>query len=44
MRFKKFRYEKEDNNPVLMEILDATEFIKETTKILPPSIRQQTIA
>lgn len=69
MRFKKFRYDKEDdvlmvwfskepvdyaeqeknliihfskeNKPVLMEILDAKTFLKETTKILPSNIRQQ---
>lgn len=69
MKFKKFRYDKEDdvlmvwfsqepvdyaeqeknliihfskeNKPVLMEILDASEFLKETTKILPSNIRQQ---
>ena len=30
-----------ENKPVLMEILDASEFLKETTKILPSNIRQQ---
>lgn len=30
-----------ENKPVLMEILDATKFLKETTKILPPNIKQQ---
>lgn len=33
-----------ENKPVLMEILDATKFLKETTKILPPNIRQQIFA
>jgi len=69
MKFKKFRYDKEDdvlmvwfsqepvdyaeqeknliihfskeNKPVLMEILDASEFLKETTKTLPLRIKQQ---
>ena len=69
MKFKKFRYDKEDdvlmvwfsknpvdyaeqeknliihfskeNKPVLMEIMDAAKFLKETTKILPPNIKQQ---
>ncbi len=69
MKFKKLRYDKEDdvlmvwfsqepveyaeqekslvihfskeNKPVLMEILDASEFLRETTRILPPSVRQQ---
>lgn len=69
MKFKKFRYDKEDdilmvwfskepvdyaeqekdliihfskeNKPVLMEILEASKFLKETTKTLPPNIRQQ---
>ncbi len=69
MKFKKFRYDKEDDvlmvwfskkpvdyaeqeknliihfskesKPVLMEILDASEFLKETTKILPLKIKQQ---
>lgn len=30
-----------ENKPVLMEILDATAFLKETTKTLPSNIRQQ---
>lgn len=30
-----------ENKPVLMEILDASEFLKETTKILPQNIKQQ---
>ena len=30
-----------DNKPVLMEILDATKFLKDTTKVLPPNIKQQ---
>lgn len=30
-----------DNKPVLMEILDAIKFLKETTKALPPNIKQQ---
>lgn len=29
------------NKPVLMEILDATKFLKETTRILPSSVKQQ---
>lgn len=33
-----------ENKPVLMEILDATEFLKETTKILPTNIKQQILA
>lgn len=69
MKFKKFRYDKEedilmvwfskdpvdyaeqeknliihfskDNKPVLMEILDASSFLKETTRSLPPNVRQQ---
>ena len=72
MRFKKFRYDKEDNalmvwfskepidyaeqekdliihfskdsKPVLMEILNATEFLKETAKTLPLNIRQQILS
>lgn len=33
-----------ENKPVLMEILDATNFLKETTKILPQNIKQQIFA
>jgi uncharacterized protein YuzE len=33
-----------NNKPVLMEILDATDFLKETTKVLPFGIRQQVFA
>jgi len=29
-----------DNKPVLLEILDASIFLKETSKILPPQVRQ----
>ncbi|MBI2641146.1 DUF2283 domain-containing protein [Candidatus Roizmanbacteria bacterium] len=29
------------NKPVLMEILDASKFLKETSRILPAQIRQQ---
>lgn len=32
------------NKPVLMEILDATKFLKETAKILPTNIKQQIFA
>ena len=30
-----------ENKPVLMEILNATKFLKDTAKILPSNIRQQ---
>lgn len=30
-----------EHKPVLMEILDASAFLKETAKTLPPDIRQQ---
>lgn len=33
-----------ENKPVLMEILDAAQFLKETAKTLPPNIRQQILA
>ncbi len=33
-----------ENKPVLMEILDATKFLKDTAKILPPNIKQQIFA
>ena len=33
-----------NNKPVLLEILDAAQFLKETTKTLPSSIRQQILA
>ena len=33
-----------ENKPVLMEILDATKFLKETAKILPMNIKQQIFA
>ena len=30
-----------EHKPVLMEILDASTFLKETARTLPPNIRQQ---
>lgn len=33
-----------DNKPVLMEILDASNFLKETAKVLPLRVKQQIFA
>lgn len=33
-----------DNKPVLMEILDASSFLKKTAKVLPHGIKQQIFA
>lgn len=33
-----------ENKPVLLEVLDASDFLKETAKRLPPDIRQQIFA
>ena len=30
-----------DNKPVLMEVLDASKFLKETSQVFPKEIRQQ---
>lgn len=32
------------NKPVLLEILDAAKFLKETTKTLPSNLKQQLLA
>lgn len=33
-----------DNKPVLMEILDASKFLKQTSQALPRSVRQSVLA
>lgn len=33
-----------DNKLVLMEILEASEFLKETSKVLPEKVRQEILA
>ena len=33
-----------DNKMVLMEILDASKFLKETSQVFPPKIRQQVLS
>jgi len=33
-----------DNKPVLMEILEASKFLKQTSQVLPQKVRQQVLA
>lgn len=33
-----------DNKPVLMEILDASQFLKQTSQALPQKVRQSVLA